>query len=91
MKSLGEKFRAREISSYHKKNNDLDEFARGFPDVDYRYVFWESNGIGNLDFNNSTTWPLQEMGRSDAKAALEEGPGAGMLRLQDWVKESRGL
>lgn len=52
-----------------------------------RYYFQEKNscpGAGGLDFNNSTTWCLQEAGRADAKAMLEIGSGNIEKTLEEW-------
>ena len=49
-----------------------------YPTVNYRYLFEEhdkTTGVQELNFDGEATWHLQEMGRADAKKALEEGPG----------------
>ena len=55
--------------------NDVAEFARSRPHVNYRHFFKPSEYLGGakaeLDFRNETTWHFQEVGRKDAKAALE--------------------
>ena len=63
-----------------------------YPTVNYRYLFEEhdkATGTSEVDFNNSTTWHLQTMGREDAKKALEEGPGIGFARHIDQRREKR--
>ena len=57
---------------------------RAYPNVNYRYLFYEQNGDGGLKFDNGTTWRLQEMGRNDAQAALNHGPGHTFKRLEEW-------
>ena len=57
--------------------NDVAEFARSRPNVNYRHFFKPSESLGGLhselDFRNETTWRFQEIGRADAKAALDHG------------------
>lgn len=35
------------------------------------------NGLDEISFENSITWPIQLAGRADAQAALAYGPGYG--------------
>ena len=67
--------RKRAIRKYYKTMNDVAEFARSRPNVNYRHFFKPSVELGGaraeLDFRNETTWKFQEIGRADAKAALE--------------------
>ena len=55
--------------------NDVAEFARSRPNVNYRHFFKPSEELGGwrqaFDVRNETTWRFQEIGRADAKAALE--------------------
>lgn len=59
--------------------NDIAEFARSRPNVNYRHFFEPSESLGGvkdeLDFRNSTTWRFQEIGRKDAKTKLEKSGG----------------
>lgn len=54
--------------------NDVSEFARSQPNVNYRHFFKPSQSLGGavaeLDFRNQTTWKFQEIGRQDAYDAL---------------------
>lgn len=53
--------RFREISSYYDTMNDVLEFQRMRPNVNYRYLIMPSEEIddaGGLDFSNSTTFPM---------------------------------
>lgn len=67
--------RKRAIRKYYKTMNDVAEFSRSRPFVNYRHFFKPSESLGGaraeLDFRNETTWHFQEVGRADAKAALE--------------------
>ena len=52
--------RKRAIRKYYKTMNDVAEFARSRPNVNYRHFFKPSESLGGtkaeLDFRNSTTW-----------------------------------
>jgi len=53
---------------------------RAYPTVNWRFLIEERNGLGGtseLDFTNSTTWPIQMTGRDQAREALAYGPGFG--------------
>jgi predicted acylesterase/phospholipase RssA len=67
--------RQHSIQKYYKTMNDIAEFAKSRPNVNYRYFFKPSVELGNwkteLSFGNSTTWHYQEIGRQDAKDALD--------------------
>jgi hypothetical protein len=67
--------RQREINKFYKSMDDIAEFARSRPHVNYRHFFKPSEPLGgfmgSLEFSNSTTWHYQEVGRSDAKNALD--------------------
>ena len=71
--------RKRQIRKYYKTMNDIAEFARSRPNVNYRHFFEPSESLGGvkdeLDFRNSTTWRFQEIGRKDAKTKLEKSGG----------------
>ena len=61
---------------------------RAHPEVNYRYLFYEefpAHWLECLDFNNSTTWPLQEQGRQDAKEMLQIGEGVAFKALETWM------
>ena len=66
--------RKRDIRKYYKTMNDVAEFVKTRPNVNYRHFFKPSEELGGakdeLDFRNSTTWRFQEIGRKDAKTAL---------------------
>ena len=66
--------RARSIGDAYNSGTSLDSFMAAYPDVNFRYVLYEQNpaGAGEIDFNGDYTWPMQEAGRADAQAALEQ-------------------
>ena len=59
-KSYNNFSRKRAIHKYYKTMNDVAEFARSRPNVNYRHFFKPSESLGGataeLDFRNSTTW-----------------------------------
>ena len=52
--------RSRSLNKYYKVINDIIEFARSRPNVNYRHFFKPNQELGNwkaeLSFSNSTTW-----------------------------------
>lgn len=63
---------ARAIGKYYVGMNSIANEIRSHNDVEYRYYFGEydtgcQGPLGLMDFRNSTTWCLQEVGRNDAK------------------------
>jgi len=78
---------AKSTRDYYNGGNSLWSQAKGYPGIDMRYYFQERNscpGAGGLDFNNSTTWCLQEAGRADAKAMLDIGSDNVSKTLDEW-------
>ena len=72
------------VHGFNNGSNAVEEQERAYPNVDYRYYFQDQDDchVNNyLDFNNSTTWCLQEAGRAQAKEAIEQ------LRLEQWEKD----
>ena len=73
----------------------LNAFAieqRAFPTVQYRYLFEETNGhtsgLEEINFNNSTTWPVQMAGREQAKKVIEDGPnGSPLAKMQEFLNQ----
>jgi hypothetical protein len=65
------------------------EAQRAFPEVDWRHLVMPSqhmpNGIKLLRFSNESTWFMQEMGREDAKNALQN-EGKGFIKLDEWTE-----
>jgi len=43
-----------------------------------------TSGLDGLDFANSTTFYMQEMGREDAQEAISYGDGFGFKLLEDY-------
>ena len=59
------------------------------PHVNYRYILEPSGKYPKLwnllNFSPNNTWPLQEMGMADAKAALKAGEGAHFKKFHNWI------
>lgn len=81
---------ARHIKQQYNNLNAMQAELDAFPDVNLRYYFQEYNlGCGpysELDFNNSTTWCLQEAGRREAQNMLGVGQDDVKRTLGDWLK-----
>jgi len=62
--------RGLDISRKRSHTNDILEFKRAYPEVNFRYYFAPSgevvSGMQELNFDNSTTYFMQTMGREDA-------------------------
>jgi hypothetical protein len=59
------------------------------PEVDLRYYFQETTqcpGEGGIIFDNSTTWCLQEQGRSDAATMISIGQDNIHESLEQWYE-----
>lgn len=81
--------RLHEMKSYYKGLENVITTMLSHPNVNYRYIL-EPTGkypkLWNLlNFSQATTWPLQEMGMKDAKAAMEAGEGASFRKFHDWI------
>ena len=78
--SIDNLLRRRQISKYYSGRDAIQAVMRAYPDVNWRYLIEEKNslgGLGELNFNNENTWPLQLQGREQAQEVLDFGPGYG--------------
>merc|ERR1719242_575373 len=78
----------KDLRDYYTGSNALFEQAKAFPGIQSRYYFQEWNncpGQGGLEFNNSTTWCLQEAGRKDAQDMLNIGSDNISKTLEEWA------
>ena len=83
---------AKSIRDYYHSTSGIWEQAAAYPGLDIRYYFQERTscpGSGGLDFNNSTTWCLQEQGRTDAKAMLDIGSENVRDTLAEWRADKK--
>jgi len=85
---------ARNIHSFYSDSDNLAEEKKAYPEVNFRYLFQQReaqlSGTKELEFNNATTWPLQENGRQVAQETLAAGEGA-IFKLLDEYTESTNL
>jgi len=63
-----------------------------YPNIKYRYILEPSGHYAHLwnllNFSPKNTWPMQENGMADAKAALQAGEGAYFQKFRDWIKNN---
>lgn len=84
------------MTAYHERKyyvgTDSLSFAKdAFPEVETRYYFEYDETVcppnSELNFNNSTTWCMQELGRSDAQNALNQGQEMINKSLDEWLED----
>ena len=85
--------RTYELHSYFKGLENVITTMLTYPNVNYRYILEPSGHYAHLwnllNFGPKNTWPMQENGMADAKAALEAGPGAHFKKFEDWIKNKQ--
>ena len=82
--ATGNHKRSKELHDYYWGTSEIATHMRAYPQVNWRYFVQERSGLGGtseLDFTNSTTWPIQVIGRQEAQEALDYGPGYGFDRV----------
>ena len=81
--------RMHSIKHYYKGLENVITTMLSHPNVNYRYILEPSGDYPKLwnllNFGPENTWPMQENGMADAKAALEKGPGVGFQKYHDWI------
>lgn len=82
--------RYREISGYYDSMNDVVEFKKLKPNVNYRYLFIPSKplaaGLESLIFDNSTMFPMAQVGMEDAERVINMGEGTSFDLLEEFVE-----
>jgi predicted patatin/cPLA2 family phospholipase len=77
------------IQQYYKGFNDILEFKRSRPNVQYRYLIMPSaptaEGLDMLNFNPSNTLPMFDLGSKDAAAALKKLEGRDFELLEKYM------
>ena len=72
--------RARTIRDYYQVMNDIEEFMKANPDINYRYFFQPETSLLPdyflLEFGSKFTGPLITRGQQDALKVIKKGPGA---------------
>ena len=88
--TIAYELRYREIKKFENGLAGILKFMVDFPEINYRYFGIPSKNIGpgptRLDFNDRFTWPMQELGREDAKADLAKGEGYKFKKLLEYSK-----
>jgi hypothetical protein len=87
--AIGTFMRRNSIKSFQESMEDIYAFKQSFPEVNFRYFVHPSeplkNGIGMIDFNNSTnTWHSQMVGRKDGAIAVQLGPDWMSTKMDLW-------
>ena len=82
---------ARDEKGFYVNTNSVQQALAAYPKVQKRYYF-QGHGYGcdvpnQLDFNNSTTWCLQEAGRKDAQDMLGLGQDNIQKSLEEWMSD----
>ena len=81
--------RKHEITSYYNGLVNVITCMLSHPNVQYRYILEPSGPYPKLwnllNFSPNNTWPMQENGMADAKAALEAGEGHGFEKFRRWI------
>lgn len=72
--------RYNDIKSSYQDMGDVFDLMQAFPKVNYRYYIQPSEplptGLGIINFdNNTSTWPMQMLGRLDGENAVKDGEG----------------
>ena len=86
--ALNSYMQTRSIEKYYKSSNLVADAMRAYPTVNWRNLFMQKTrleGKSELEFNNETTWPIQEEGRKDAKDALAQEHGKSFMHLAEWT------
>lgn len=87
--TLKNMLRMHSIKHYYKGLENVITTMLAHPNVNYRYILEPSGDYPKLwnllNFGPENTWPMQENGMADAKAALEAGPGVSFKRFHDWI------
>ena len=83
--------RYRAIKKYDHALDDVLEFQKTEPLVNYRYLVIPSialnSGIKELDFSPEATTPMVELGKQDAQNIINLGKGKSFSLLSEWKSE----
>ena len=89
-KTINNLMQAFNVHGANNGMNAVEEQERAYPDVNYRYYLTDeitdSCGVWDLlNFNNATTWCLQEAGRQQAKNILNQ------RSLEQWEEQQEQM
>ena len=82
----------RGLKSYYKSADDVVEFQRAYPDIQYRYLVvpTEKYATKSLDFRAASTTKSWNMGTRDGAKFVAKGEGYMFQRLREW-RDSKEL
>ena len=85
--------RYKDIKEYYNGMDDVLEYMRAFPDVNFRYYVQPSAPLPifkMLNVNNETsTYPMQMQGRLDGENAIKSGEHFIYNKLLDWNQQGK--
>ena len=88
--TLSNYMRFRDIKSYFGSMRDVNEFKLSRPNVNYRYLFMPTepltSGLEEMIFDNSTMFPMMQVGERDAARMINAGEGKGYELLDEWMQ-----
>ena len=77
------------IQSYYNGMNDIFEFKKTRPNIQYRYLMIPTgpvaNGLNMINFNPSNTKPMLELGKKDAANAIALGEGVSFDIFEEYM------
>jgi predicted patatin/cPLA2 family phospholipase len=85
------------ISSYYKSVQDITEFMRTRPNIQFRYMATASKpltwGPSEMEIDAKTIWPMIDLGIADGKDIVAKGPGYYFKKLLEFDEAGghRGL
>ena len=92
--ALSNMLRHQNIRKYFRLHDDVYEFKRAFPDINFRYFIQpnatlpEGEGIREMEFNNKTTFKMQLAGRKTGAFHYHVGEGFFFKKMDEW-RDSR--
>jgi len=80
------------IQSYYNGMNDILEFKKTRPNIQYRYMIIPTgalaNGLDLINFNPTTIKPMIELGKKDAATAMAMGEGVSFELFEKYMSLS---
>ena len=76
----------KQMKTYYRKMDDILEFERAFPDVNFRYYVVPSKAYETkmMDFRAKSTSKNWELGEEDGLKIVGKGEGYMFQRLREW-------
>ena len=89
--TIGNYLRYREIKTFNHGLQNLYEFQKAYPHINYRYFFQASqpltSGLQEMEFTPEVLGPMIEIGKKDAEAAVKQGEGKSFARFNEWFTQ----